>query len=125
MPSPELATMPRPQWSGMRPKRTCPTGVMYSPQARLTAMELVHEFTPAVGGPCVDERKPIGAYAFTPADMYPYFCATVVEVTGCIAYESGVEPRTRLSSRSSCVRMRRLSEIAISGLRRRRRLAPD
>ena len=48
-----------------------------------------------------------------------------VGATGCIAYESGVDPRTRLSSRSSCVTMRRLSEIAISGLIRRRRFAPD
>ncbi len=72
----------------MRPKRSWPTGVMYSPQARFTAIELVQEFTPAVGAPCVDEKKLIGAYRFTPADVYPYFwvCDEAVEApAGCIA----------------------------------------
>ena len=46
-------------------------------------------------------------------------------VPGWVAYEFGVEPRTRLSSRSICDMIRRLSEMWISGFRRKRRLAPD
>ena len=45
----------------MRPKRIWPTGVMYSPQTRCTDTELVKPFTPAVGTPCVVERKLMGA----------------------------------------------------------------
>ena len=59
--------MPRPHWLGMRPNRICPTGVMYSPHARFTAIEFVHEFTPAVGGPSVVEKMLSGAYPLPPA----------------------------------------------------------
>lgn len=45
---------------GMRPKWSTPTGVVYSPHARLTLMELVKLLTPATGVHCVVENAPRG-----------------------------------------------------------------
>ena len=59
-PSPLLATMPRPQWLGMRPKRRRPMGVTYSPQTRLTLIESCVLLTPETGVHCVVEKAPIG-----------------------------------------------------------------
>ena len=52
--------MPSPQWLGMRPNRSIPMGVMYSPQTRLTTMESVKLFCPACGAHCVLEKAPTG-----------------------------------------------------------------
>ena len=60
--------MPRPHWPGIRPKRSCPTGVVYSPHTRWTLIEFCRELMPAVGGPCVLEKKLTGAYGLPPAD---------------------------------------------------------
>ena len=53
-------SMPVPQWLGMRPKRRSPTGVTYSPQARLTVIELVVLLTPAMGAHWVVVKTPNG-----------------------------------------------------------------
>src|SRR5580700_6780510 len=104
MPSPLFSTIPRPHCPGIRPKRSCPRGVLYSAHTRWTLIEFVVELTPAVGGPCVFERKLTGANRLYPADTYPFeFVVPFVPVDdvanpGCIAYALGVEPRTRLSS---------------------------
>ena len=42
--------MPSPQWFGMRPKRTSPSGVVYSAHARFTRMLSSSPFTPEAGG---------------------------------------------------------------------------
>ena len=45
---------------------------MYSAHTRWTAIELVVPFTPAVGGPWVVVRRPMGANRFpVPASVYP------------------------------------------------------
>src|ERR1700722_3433824 len=117
--------MPRPHWPGMRPNRSWPTGVMYSPHTRWPLIEFWSELTPAVGGPCVVLKKPVGAYGLYPADWYAGVLTpfVVVEGAGWIAYASGVEPRTTLSSAKISLTIRRLSEMWISGSSRRRMFA--
>src|SRR5262245_59650143 len=81
--SPLFSRMPRPQWLGIRPNRSCPSGVAYSPQARFTEMLLLKLLMPVVGGTCVLATPPIGAYGnagFTrvyPVDAVPIAGAVV------------------------------------------------
>src|SRR4028119_2253212 len=56
-PSPLFARMPRPQWFGMRPKRSTPRGVVYSPQTRLTPIESCGLAMTAEGGHCGRARR--------------------------------------------------------------------
>src|SRR6478609_7972200 len=99
----------------MRPKRSSPTGVAYSAQARLTRMLSRRLLMPDVGVSEVVVLKPIGTYPLRALTEYPLD-------DGVLPYPSGVEPSTKLSNRSIWLMTRRLSEMCSSGSSRKRRL---
>ena len=100
----------------MRPKRSSPTGVTYSPHARFTAMLLFQVLSPAVGGACVVAAALIGVYSLVDT--------TALLTPGTVPNPPGVDPSTRLSSMSICDETRRLSLTCNSGFKRKRRFAP-
>src|SRR5690606_16737872 len=100
----------------MRPKRSSPSGVVYSPQARRTTILSLILLRLESGGTCVESKKPSGSLPLRVTTSRP-------SVPEAKRYPEGVLPKTRLSNRSTWAWMRRLSEIWTSGLNRRRRLA--